>query len=438
MSDWQNDSMEQQETAYTVSADDDGADSFQYHTDLRQSPTQQYADRRRHSGAVAAICILMITVLLAAAALFVLRFRVSVHNENGVFGINVKKRSAIISSSEKPNAAYPSVDSYGTKDVQEPYQWNGPKLRVERPAGQSSLQWSQVYEGCSGFVASVSASFSDGSIKHGSGIVISEDGFLITSSHIVLSASELNVTVCGETYKARLIGLDIASDLAVIKIEAHGLQVAEFGSSEAVTPGDELSVIGSTITGSVGIVTGRLSSIEPNYKYRGFPIGVCQIIIPLGTQYSGAPLIDCSGHVIGIINTEIANQYEEAESVDFAVPIEEAKPIIDALLEYGYVAGRPSTGISVGEIPPSYVLFYNYPACIYVTAINENSTAYEAGVRKGDMIISANGVKVESVDMLYEIINGMKAGEELSLELYREREVGTVSFLLMEAAQLAG
>ena len=436
MSDWQNDSIEQQETAYTVPADADGADSFQYHTTLRQNPVQQYDRKRKGAGTAAAICVLVATVLLAAAALFILRFRITVYNDNGALGLSIKRRSAIVASN--PETEYPSVDAYGKKNVQEPYQWNGPKLRVENPEGQGTLQWSQVYESCNGFVVSVTASFADRSVRSGSGIIISEDGFIITGTHIILSASDVRVTVGGETYEARLIGLDIASDLAVIKIEAHGLQVAEFGSSESVMPGDELSVIGSTITGSIGIVTGQLSSVEASYKYRGFPIGVCQLIIPIGTQYSGAPVIDRFGRVIGIVNTDIAEQYEENNNVDFAIPIEEAKPIIDALLEYGYVAGRPSTGISVSEIPASYVAFYNYPSCIYITAVNEGSTAYEAGVRKGDMIISANGVKVESVDMLYEIINGMKAGDTLSLELFREREVGTVSFPLMEAAQLAG
>ena len=79
--------------------------------------------------------------------------------------------------------------------------------------------------------------------------------------------------------------------------------------------------------------------------------------------------------------------------------------------------------------------YYKYPSCVYVAAVNESSTAYEAGVRKGDLILSANGIKIQSVDQLYAVINGMEAGDEMTLELYRNGDLGSISFLLMEATR---
>ena len=123
--------------------------------------------------------------------------------------------------------------------------------------------------------------------------------------------------------------------------------------------------------------------------------------------------------------------------MSFAIPMHASKDIIDKLLEYGFVPGRPSSGLTVTEIPAAYAVYYRYPSCIYVAAVSESSTAYEAGVRKGDLILSANGIKIQSVDQLYAVINGMEAGDELSLELFRDGETGVLTFPLMEATRPA-
>ena len=267
---------------------------------------------------------------------------------------------------------------------------------------------------------------------------MSEDGFLITSSHVILYAESIRVVLQGQSYPADLIGLDIASDMAVIRIQASGLKPAEFGLSKSMSPGDEVAVMGTSLIGATGIYSGMLTSAVTDYSYRGFGMDLFEMYISLADECSGGPVLNRCGQVIGIVNTDIAHQYQNAVNTSFAVPIHAAKGIIDQLLEYGYVPGRPSSGLTVAEIPAAYAMYYKYPSCVYVAAVNESSTAYEAGVRKGDLILSANGIKIQSVDQLYAVINGMEAGDELSLELYREGDIATLTFKLMEAARPVG
>ena len=110
--------------------------------------------------------------------------------------------------------------------------------------------------------------------------------------------------------------------------------------------------------------------------------------------------------------------------------------IIDELLEFGYIAGRPSSGLTVMEIPETYVLYYRYPSSIYVSDVSETSTAYAAGIRAGDLIISANGEQLDSIDTLYGVINSLQAGDTLNLEVFRDGDTAVISFQLMEAAVL--
>ena len=264
---------------------------------------------------------------------------------------------------------------------------------------------------------------------------MSSDGFLITSAHVVLYATDIRVILQGLTYSASIIGLDIASDLAVIRIQADNLSPAVFGQSELTAPGDDVAVLGTSFLDAAGISPGTMVSCAEHYAYRGFPMDLFELNIPVSSQCSGAPVLNQCGQVIGIINTDVDSQIPDTGKASYAIPIYVAKGIIDQLLEYGYVPGRPSSGLTVAEIPAAYAMYYKYPSCVYVAAVNEDSPAYEAGIRKGDLILSANGVKIQSVDQLYAVINGMAAGDELTLELFRDGETGTLRFPLMEATR---
>jgi serine protease Do len=439
MPDFRSEGLEQRERAYTAPAESDRASSFQFRSSLtpcEPEPVPESEHSRRWAVGIAVVLTVILVCVILAAALFFIRFRITVRRENGSLDLNIVRRGA---AAVVPAEESRELDAAGAQpggQERQTYRWNGATLEMEPPQmnGQS---WSGIYRERCGCIASVTARNGDGNTVMGTGVVMTSDGFLIVSSHVVLYAETITVQINGREYPADLIGLDNSSDLAVIRIEASDLTPAVFGQSELAQPGDEIAVMGVSLTGAPGIYPGGLTAKAEDYSYRGFSMDLFELYLDLGSQCSGAALLNSSGQVIGIVDTEIAEQFRESRSACFAIPIHAAKDIIDKLLEYGYVPGRPASGLTVAEIPAAYAAYYKYPSCIYVAAVRESSTAYEAGVRKGDLIVSANGVKIQSVDQLYAVINGMEAGDEMTLELFREGETGYITFPLMEAARLA-
>ncbi len=431
-----------QEPAYTAPVESDASTAFQFHSDLTPpSVKRQRREKSRRKWLVAIVCSLIVLLCLALAiSIFLLRYQIIFRNDEGGFGLQIARRTSAVIT---PDALGIDGSSINRQVQNAPsgvsgHEWNGTTLHLEAPERAADLSWSGVYQEWSESVAAVTATDADGNETVGSAVVMTEDGFLMTSSHVVLYADSIRVSLQGLSYEAELVGLDISSDLAVIRIQADNLKAAGFGLSETVSPGDEVAVLGTSLTGVPGIYTGTVTAATIGYSYRGFAVDLFEISLPLGAQCSGAPVLNRYGQVIGIVNTEISDSFSNADSLSFAIPMHFAKDIIDQLLEYGFVPGRPSSGLTVAEIPAAYAMYYRYPSCIYVTAVNEDSTAYEAGVRQGDLIISANGTKIQSIDQLYSVINGMQAGDELTLELFRDGDYGTISFPLMDAARLAG
>ena len=431
--------LSERELAYTAPIDSDTPSSFQFHSDLMPQPAVQRktAERSRRRLALALVCIILVLLCLAlATSIFMLRYQIILGRDNGGFEVRIVKREdTIINPVEvlQPNDS--AVSSIPGGSSPKDYQWNGTTLKTEDLRQDGIQSWSLIYRSCSASIANVTAVDENGNVTRGNAVVMSSDGFLITSSHVVLYADDILVELQGSTYPAGLIGLDIASDLAVIRIQATDLTPAVFGQSELAAPGDDIAILGTSYLGAAGINPGSLVSCTEQYAYHGFPMDLYELNVPVNSQCSGAPVVNQYGQVIGIVNKDIDSQVQESVNSSFAIPIYVAKGIIDQLLEYGYVPGRPSSGLTVAEIPTAYAMYYKYPSCVYVTAVNESSTAYEAGVRKGDLILSANGIKIQSVDQLYAVINGMAAGDEMTLELYRNGDLGSITFPLMEAAR---
>lgn len=431
--------LSERDLAYTAPVDSDAPSAFQFHSDLTPHPVVRHKEeRKRRKLAVAIICILLVLLCLALiVSIFLLRYQLILSRDDSGFEIRIAKREdTIINPVEflQPNDMN-RENIAGVNSGRNDYQWNGTTLKTEDIRQDGIQSWSHIYQTCSGSVASVTAEDDNGNESRGSAIVMSSDGFLITSAHVVLYASDIRVILQGLTYSASIIGLDIASDLAVIQIQADNLSPAVFGQSELTAPGDDVAVLGTSFLDAAGISPGTMVSCAEHYAYRGFPMDLFELNIPVSSQCSGAPVLNQCGQVIGIINTDVDSQIPDTGKASYAIPIYVAKGIIDQLLEYGYVPGRPSSGLTVAEIPAAYAMYYKYPSCVYVAAVNEDSPAYEAGIRKGDLILSANGVKIQSVDQLYAVINGMAAGDELTLELFRDGETGTLRFPLMEATR---
>ena len=426
--------LKQDNTAYTAPAEDGG---YQFCSGLN-SVSEETKPRRVKNHNAIGLVITGILILLAASVavcVLVLQLTLSVRQDENGFSIELVRRSNSKPIVRLEEPLFPRVQpgsSERTNDS-ERYEWSGETLRMTSADKGDELSYRQLYSECAPCTGVLRATDSNGGERSGAVIVMSEDGALIASTHVIAGAADITVTVGDEDYPAYVIGLDYATDLAVLKIDAVGLPTATF-SGEKVFAGDAVALIGNPVGGVVNITGGMVSAVNPAFDYRGFSLEVVQFGMELGDIASGSALVNSAGLVVGIVNTDMAAQLPESGGIAFALSMHEAKGIIDELLMNGFVAGRPSSGLTVSELPAAYAAYYEYPTCLYISAVQENSTAAEAGLLRGDLILSANGAEVAGISELYAIINGLKAGDWLTLEICRNGEIGEVSYQLMEAA----
>lgn len=294
-----------------------------------------------------------------------------------------------------------------------------------------------IYRECAPSVVSISATNSDFTrFVLGSGIIISEDGYIVTNTHIVSAAGYINVKLYGGgEYPAYLVGEDEASGIAVIKVEAENLVPAKFGSFEDTAVGEDVVSIGNPVEGSFSIIDGVISSGCGKIKYGGYPVTVFQTSAQSGSGSSGGPIINKYGQVIGILNTDMAAEHDLG-NLSFAVPVSDVKPVVDELLEHGFVAGRPALGLELIDIPLSAAVYYGMPHGIFVEKIYSESSAGDNGICRGDIIVSINGVKISSGDDLNEVKNELSVGDVVSLGVIRKLDKLTVDVVLIDSAEL--
>lgn len=266
----------------------------------------------------------------------------------------------------------------------------------------------------------------------GSGIVFSEDGYIVTNAHVVDGATSLKVILSdGTTYEAELVGSDELTDLAVIKIDATGLQAAEFGSSEDLRVADQVMAIGnpggyqlnSSVT--IGYVSALNRAITNSLT--GYTMEYIQTDAAINPGNSGGALVNQYGQVVGINSAKIsATGYE---GLGFAIPAETAQPVISDLIEYGYVKDRAMLGISGQFIDSLTGRFYGLPQGEYVGALN-SAEAQASGLQVGDVITSIDGTALESEAVLRSMINEKKPGDTVELEVYRPSTNNTLTITL--------
>ena len=425
--------LRQENTAFTAPAEEG---SYQFCSQLNSTPpeSKHHSGKSRNSIGFVIAGILVLIAASTAFCVLVLQLTLSVRQDENGFSIALvrKKDTQPILRLEEPGASRVQAGAIDAQDGQERYEWAGETLLMTSDGKGDALSFRQLYFDCAPCIGILHATDANGRERSGAVIVMSEDGALIACTHVISGASSITVTVGGEEYTAYIIGLDYATDLAVLKIDAQGLPAATF-SGERVFPGDTVAVIGNPVGGVVNITDGMVSAVNPDFDYRGFSLEVLQFGMDLGDIASGSALVNSAGLVIGIVNPDLAAQLPESGGIGIALSMREAKGIIDELLRNGFIAGRPSSGLTVSELPAAYAAYYEYPTCLYISAVQENSTASDAGLQRGDLILSANGTEVTGVAELYAVINGLSAGDWLTLEIFRNGEIGEVSYQLMEA-----
>ncbi|MGE6630017.1 S1C family serine protease [Bacillus sp. NPDC077027] len=271
----------------------------------------------------------------------------------------------------------------------------------------------------------------------GSGVIFKKDGnkaYIITNNHVVEGANNLKVSLYdGKSKEAKLVGSDVMTDLAVLEINADGIdKVASFGDSSKLRAGDKVIAIGNPLgaqfSGTVteGIISGVDRTVEATTSSGNVEMNVLQTDAAINPGNSGGPLINTNGQVIGINSLKISES--GVESLGFAIPSNDVKPIVDELLKNGKVQ-RPYLGvqmIDLEQVPEAYqentlgLFDKQIGNGIYVKDVSQGSPAQKAGLKTGDVIVKFNGKDVANSSVLKEILyKETKVGDKTTMTIIR-------------------
>lgn len=282
----------------------------------------------------------------------------------------------------------------------------------------------------------------------GSGIVLTSDGYIVTNAHVILQENttagkttpvdKVDVYLYnGEVCSAKIVGADTRTDLAVLKISKQNLVAAEFGDSTVLKVGEKAVAIGNPtgLTLASSVTQGIISGVNRNITVgtSSYTMNCIQTDAAINPGNSGGALVNKYGQVVGINSSKIAQT--EYEGIGFAIPMDEAKPIIDNLIADGYVTDRVRIGITFTSIPGSMGDLLGVPAGLRVISVDESTDAYKKGVAAGDIITELDGISVVELSDVSAILEKKTPGDEVKLTIYRERngkKTLTVTVVLQE------
>ncbi len=272
----------------------------------------------------------------------------------------------------------------------------------------------------------------------GSGIIISDQGHIVTNYHVIDGASDIKVKFnTGDEYPATVIGGDEQTDLAVLKIEpVDTMRVAVLGDSDLVEVGDRAIAIGNPLgdelfgTTTQGIISGKNRTVMVDKR----EMTLLQTDAAINNGNSGGALINAYGEVIGINSVKISGSTTgaSAEGLGFAIPINEVKSVVNDLINYGYVTGKPLIGVNVQPITAAIAYYLPVDHGLYVMGVTEGSAAEAAGLQRGDIILSFDGQEVRTQSELNTLRDKHKAGDTVTLEIDRGGQRMTVQLTLDE------
>ena len=305
--------------------------------------------------------------------------------------------------------------------------------------------YSEVYQKVSpSIVAIVVDSVQQGTESSGSGVIMSEDGYIITNNHVVEGGDMYKVVLSdGKSYTAKLVGTDEQTDLAVLKIDATGLTAAEFGHSDNLKVGDRAFAIGSPggLEYQNSFTGGFISAINRNVTINDRVMTLIQTDTAINPGNSGGALINSAGQVIGITNSKLSASSSDSASIEgmgFAIPMTTVKEVVDELIANGHVTGRPAIGISGYDIDSTRASYFNLPQGVYVSSVDPASDAYQQGIQAGDIITGVNGKDITSMTDINEVKNELKVGDTMKLTIYRDGSTKEVSIKLIDQSTLSG
>lgn len=311
------------------------------------------------------------------------------------------------------------------------------ELSLHEHAGEE-LSLQQLYERCSPSIVAI-AGYMDGKTGYnwGTGVILSEDGLILTNTHVLEDCDRATVTLFDDReFEATLVGADTISDIAILKIQADDLPAAEFGESGSLVVGDHVAAIGNPLgeTFRSTLTDGIISAISRGISYKGRNMTLLQTNTALNEGNSGGALFNMYGQVIGITNMKMISS--SIEGIGFAIPSSTVLDVVNSIVRDGEVRGRPSIGITVGAIPDEAMTRYEIPSGLYISDVVTNSDAYAKGIRPGDILLEVNHIPVSTTTEVGEIKDAYGVGDYLTFTIWRNGEVFEVDVQLMDTNDL--
>ncbi len=324
-------------------------------------------------------------------------------------------------------------------------------VQVKKVDGKTRMQPAEVYASTVNSAVSINCSSQSTNIfgqttqsaSSGSGVVITEDGYIVTNYHVVNGASSVQVTLYnGDTYDATVVGGDSDYDVAVLKINATGLTPVTLGDSADVNVGDTVLAIGNplgelTFSMSQGIV----SSCDRAINVDGTPFNMIQVDASINPGNSGGPLMNLYGEVVGIVSAKYSTYSSTTvEGLGFAIPINDVKSVITDIMENGAVTGKAYMAVTVGTMNAQMAAQYSIDLDqgVFVYSVVDGGAGDKAGLRLGDVITKMGDTAITSRQDLSAAMKNYRAGDTVTLTVYRDGSYITTDITFDQQPQVTG
>ena len=317
---------------------------------------------------------------------------------------------------------------------------------VPLPTDGSAMTPAQLYAACVDSVVSISSTVKSTSIygtsegaSSGSGFILTEDGYVVTNYHVIEGATSVDVILHDDTeYPAEVVGHDATNDIAVLKVEAENLPAVALGSSGALNIGDMVAAIGNPLGELASTQTiGYVSGINREVTTDNTIISMIQTDAVINPGNSGGPLFNMYGQVIGITTAKYSGTTGSGASIEgigFAIPIDDVVPIINDLIDYGYVTGA-YMGVTVMNTDEESAAMYGLPTGARIEEVVKGGAADRAGLQPKDIVIDLGGHTVSNITDLTRALRKFKAGDETTVTVLRGGKELTLDIILDEKPQ---
>ena len=398
-------------------------------------PLQQAKEEIRRSGRHTGLkiaALLTVVAIVAAAGGYALKQAIAALGEKNLAGqqtsVDAMAEQTVEPEPAAETAAQPTDDKGAYRLERRPL----PDTLPSNDTGKT-LTPTQVYQMNVGAVCGIATQVTTNvwgqtttSACTGSGFVLTEDGYIVTNNHVVADASEGSIVVqlySGEEYPAAIVGTDSMNDIALLKIEAEGLQTVTVGDSDEVEVGETVEAIGNPLGDLTFTMTaGYISALDREIDTDGTVINMLQTDAAINSGNSGGPLFDMNGNIIGVTTAKVSGTTETGvtiEGLGFAIPINDVLRVVYDLQQYGRVRGRAYLGVTLQNLDAEVAEIYGLPSGPQVVTVTEGSCSEKAGLQPHDIILEFDGREINAYSDLVSALSKHRAGDTVKLKLYR-------------------